>query len=82
MLDEPLLNRAFRGVTLFQVPVARQREMKIDMMANTRSPGPKMVEVYPFRATDMLERLNDAAKHCFIGFIHEVADGLAYQMKS
>jgi hypothetical protein len=35
MLDQPFFNRRLRVVTLLQIPITRQSEMKVDVMTVT-----------------------------------------------
>jgi hypothetical protein len=37
--DEPVLDNSLGGVTLLQIPVARQGQMEVDMVTIARTPG-------------------------------------------
>ena len=59
MLNKFLFNLSIDGMTLLDVPVARKGQMEIDMMAISRTPRAELVQVDPFWAANLLERVNN-----------------------
>lgn len=77
VFNQPLFHVGFGVVALLQVPIARQSQVKIDVMALAGAPRAEMVKVDPLGTTNTLQSGHDTAQDRLIGFIHQVADGLA-----
>jgi hypothetical protein len=69
VFDHPFFNSSLGIVTLFQVPIPWQGEVKVNMMAGAGTPRPQVMQVDPFWSTNVLERIDNATEDALVSSI-------------